>query len=716
MAVFSVPNSRRTIRAAWRRLAISAGVALTLVGSNLLVGGQVAFAATGSALADFVPGGTTGNGRGITFDGTNLEYTLQGDSHIYKVSTSGTPLGSIAIGGAVAKGGPLAWDGAHFWTADYSVTSKLWEVDATTGAILGSCDFVAANPGNPAVTSGGKSIGSFPDGLDFSGGFLWLSGEGALNPGNWVAEMDTSCHIVNSFIAPIHGSDGGAGIAVAPDPFNGDTLWQSANISQRIFQTTTSGAPTGIDFAALHEPEDLAFDSVTFAPKCAVWTNESTFGANHLTAYEVPCPEKGIAAKGTTINAVEGSVFSGPVATFTDPDPNATAAEYTAVIDWGDGSTSAGTVSGPTGGPFTVSGTHTYSDEGTYSILVTITDVDSPKNTATAASTAIVGDAALTAGALTLVGGTEGSAPTSATFSFMDANLGSTAADFTATFSWGDGSSSSGTVTGTAGSYAVSGSHTYQEEGSYTVTVTVVDDGGSTTSGSNPAAVGDAAIAAVCAASAVSGQTFSGPVATVTDGNPNGTASDFTATIMWGDGTSSAGTVSGPTGGPFTVSGTHVYTAPGPYTITTTVVDDGGSTASASCAVLVFAVTMGGNFVIGDQNSAVGTSVTFWGARWAKINGLSGGPAPRSFKGFEDSPNTSPPVCGISWTADPGNSTPPPDGPLPSFMAVIVSSSVTKSGATISGNTVHVVVVKTNPGYDPNPGHRGTGTVVAIVC
>ena len=49
-------------------------------------------------------------------------------------------------------------------------------------------------------------------------------------------------------------------------------------------------------------------------------------------------------------------------------------------------------------------------------------------------------------------------------------------------------------------------------------------------------------------------------------------------------------------------------------------------------------------------------------------------------------------------------------------MGVIVSSSITKSGSTISGNTPDIVVVKTNSGYAPDPGHAGTGTVVAQVC
>jgi hypothetical protein len=137
-----------------------------------------------------------------------------------------------------------------------------------------------------------------------------------------------------------------------------------------------------------------------------------------------------------------------------------------------------------------------------------------------------------------------------------------------------------------------------------------------------------------------------------------------------------------------------------------------GCTAAGTVA-LPFAPG-GGSFVIGDQNSAIGSSVEFWGAQWAKKNSLSGGPAPRSFKGFAESPLT--PACGTNWSADPGNSTPPPKGPLPTFMAVIVTSSATKSGHTISGDTPHIVVVKTNPGYAPNPGHAGTGTVALMVC
>ena len=51
--------------------------------------------------------------------------------------------------------------------------------------------------------------------------------------------------------------------------------------------------------------------------------------------------------------------------------------------------------------------------------------------------------------------------------------------------------------------------------------------------------------------------------------------------------------------------------------------------------------------------------------------------------------------------------------PLPDYMGVIVTSSASKSGQQVSGNTVHVVVVRTDPGYSADPAVPGTGTVVA---
>ncbi len=137
--------------------------------------------------------------------------------------------------------------------------------------------------------------------------------------------------------------------------------------------------------------------------------------------------------------------------------------------------------------------------------------------------------------------------------------------------------------------------------------------------------------------------------------------------------------------------------------------------ASASANTFLFAFPASGAFVVGDQSAQMGAKVTFWGAKWSKVNRLSGGAAPASFKGFAATLAAEPPKCGITWTTRPGTSSNPP-ATVPAYMGMLVATKVTKSGSTISGDVKSIVVVKTDPGYAPNPGHAGTGTVVAVFC
>jgi len=94
--------------------------------------------------------------------------------------------------------------------------------------------------------------------------------------------------------------------------------------------------------------------------------------------------------------------------------------------------------------------------------------------------------------------------------------------------------------------------------------------------------------------------------------------------------------------------------------------------------------------------------------------------SPFGFKGFADTvvtlPTTSPAnSCGSTWSSTAGNS-PPPTTDVPAYMGVIVTSSVAKSGTTVSGNFSEIVVVITDPGYAPGPGHSGTGRIAATFC
>jgi hypothetical protein len=67
---------------------------------------------------------------------------------------------------------------------------------------------------------------------------------------------------------------------------------------------------------------------------------------------------------------------------------------------------------------------------------------------------------------------------------------------------------------------------------------------------------------------ATAGAPFSGVVATFGNADPLGTTASYTATITWGDGNTSTGTVTDAGGGQFAVSGSNTYATPASYDVT----------------------------------------------------------------------------------------------------------------------------------------------------
>jgi hypothetical protein len=82
------------------------------------------------------------------------------------------------------------------------------------------------------------------------------------------------------------------------------------------------------------------------------------------------------------------------------------------------------------------------------------------------------------------------------------------------------------------------------------------------------------------------GVSFTAPVATFTDSNTSTPAGSFTATIDWGDGSTTSGNIAG-SGGSFSVSGTHTYTAHNSYTVGVSIASTSGASASVSDSVVV---------------------------------------------------------------------------------------------------------------------------------
>src|SRR5262249_19432070 len=188
----------------------------------------------------------------------------------------------------------------------------------------------------------------------------------------------------------------------------------------------------------------------------------------------------------TNLSGSEGKALSFS-ATFSDPGVLDT---HTASINWGDGTSGSGKVT-ESGGNGSVAADHTYADNGTYTITLRVTDDDGGYHevprTATITNAVPVVTAA---GNLTFVRRTP---QTSQVASFTDLGFtfapAGTQETFTSVINWGDNTPTTpGTLTVTNGQAGAPTSgtpartHTYAAARQYTITITITDDdGGSTT-------------------------------------------------------------------------------------------------------------------------------------------------------------------------------------------------------------------------------------------
>jgi Domain of unknown function DUF11/Carboxypeptidase regulatory-like domain len=381
-------------------------------------------------------------------------------------------------------------------------------------------------------------------------------------------------------------------------PFTAVVNWGDSTTST----ATVSGSanPFGYSFSGNHTYAQSGSYNVTVSVTDKDGST-GTSAAQSVTVANVAPTVSTPTVAPTSANEGSSTAFS-VSGTFTDP-AGALDAPFTAVVNWGDSTTSTATVSG-SGNPFnySFSGNHTYAQSGSFNVTVSVTDKDG--GTGNSAPTAVaVANVAPAVGTPT-VSPTTSSEGSSTAFSvsgtFTDP-AGALDAPFTAVVNWGDSTTSTATVSGSGNpfNYSFSGNHTYAQNGSYNVTVSVTDkDGGTGTSAARvvtvsnvPPTVGTPVVsptnsmAGVTAAFSVSG-TFTDPAGALDQ--------PFTAVVNWGDGTTNTATVSG-SSNPFSYSfsGNHTYAAVGSFNVTVSVTDkDGGTGTSAATAVTVAAPTM----------------------------------------------------------------------------------------------------------------------------
>jgi hypothetical protein len=190
----------------------------------------------------------------------------------------------------------------------------------------------------------------------------------------------------------------------------------------------------------------------------------------------------------TALSAQEGAATGDQVvASFSDADPNAVPADYTATIYWGDGSSGPASAITQSGGIFSVHGAHTYAEEGTYHPYATVTDNEG--------NPALTGGSTVTTSQILVTETVAAVAPTAAvsgpgngvpgqprtfTFSASDSDPTDQAAGFVYTVTWGDGSAPQTIAQTTGNGSGVEVDHVYTAPGTYSVTVTATEDGGTT--------------------------------------------------------------------------------------------------------------------------------------------------------------------------------------------------------------------------------------------
>jgi PKD repeat protein len=262
-------------------------------------------------------------------------------------------------------------------------------------------------------------------------------------------------------------------------------------------------------------------------------------------------------------------------------------------FDFGDGSTL-----GPQSGAFAA---HRYATGGIFSVTVTVTDTAGHSSQASAQETVGQPAAALT------VNPSSGAVPLSTT---ADAS-GSTDAKGIAitgyTFNFGDGTVAGPQATSTAG-------HTYSTAGGYTVTVTVTDAAGATSSATAVVTVNNPPVAAL-AVSPVSG---TAPLTVTADasGSSPGSNPIYSYTFNFGDGTAV---------GPYTSdTATHAYQNAGTFGVSVTVTDSSGLTSTASQTVSVSSpYVVQDTFQRANVSSGWGTASN--GMSWSGAAGLTTG-------------------------------------------------------------------------------------------
>jgi hypothetical protein len=288
----------------------------------------------------------------------------------------------------------------------------------------------------------------------------WNSRPFLIPPGNAVAPQDRPFRIGVGAIdleldylfrnpQLVGGSDANATIrddgSIAPKPGYTGPLRLGFSVSE--FDMTYRGAIDG------------AGPQIENRTTTIIGIGDKTISAEPVELFATP----GVSAAGVTVGR------------FQDADARGAAGDFTAKINWGDGTAvTNGTIVRDPIQPgqtlYAVTGTHTYTHPGIYGVVVEVVG-------AKGARTMIRSSVTVTAAPLKATGITleaKGAALTDRVLAtFTDANSTNAAADYEADIDWGDGQVTAGEIKASANGFSVLGTHKYLDPRVFSAMITV---------------------------------------------------------------------------------------------------------------------------------------------------------------------------------------------------------------------------------------------------
>ena len=414
----------------------------------------------------------------------------------------------------------------------------------TGGAVLGSAEVY--DPATGTFTSGGSLATARQDypATPLGDGRVLLSGGQGLAGALRSAELYTSDRPPVANAGPALSADEGAAVQFdgtgSSDP-DGDALTYAWNFGD----STTGTGPS---------PSHVYADNGTYTVTLLVSDGSLTASATTTATIANVAPAVSAFAGA---NLTDGDTYTAS-GSFTDPGADT----WTATVDYGDGSgVQPLALSGKN---FSLSHLYSHVGPGPFTVRVTVQDDDGGTGSASA-SVAVKVNRPPVANAGPSVAGFEGAA-------VQFDGTGSSDPDgdvLTYTWTFGDGS---------APETGAQPSHTYADNGSYTVTLTV-SDGALQASAVTTALIANVApLVSAIPDAALTGENY---LANGSFTDPG--ADSWTATVDYGDGSGVQQLAL--VGKTFTLD--HAYRASGTFTVTVSVADDDGGVGSSHASVTV---------------------------------------------------------------------------------------------------------------------------------